>query len=109
MHAIACALNISLISVSQYLQAQAQQLAAERSTLAKEQEQLGTDLCHLEAQVQSHQLVTEARARRDAKHAATVQQLQVRMSSIAHMHRRARMQFEHYIGTHTACVLPLGS
>ena len=107
MHATACALKISLISISQSLQAQAQQLAAERSTLAKEQEQLGTDLCHLEAQVQSHQLVTEARARRDAKHAATVQQLQVRVSSICIGGQR--MQFEHYIGTCTACVLPLGS
>jgi hypothetical protein len=103
VHAIACALKISL-SISQYLQAQAQQLAAERSTLAKEQKQLATDLCHLEAQVQSHQLVTEARAKRDANHAATVQQLQVRILSIRI--RAQRMQHERFIGTCTACVLP---
>jgi hypothetical protein len=80
VHAIACALKISL-SILQYSQAQAQQLAAERSTLAKEQKQLAADLCHIEAQVQSHQLVTEARAKRDANHAVTVQRLQVRVSS----------------------------
>lgn len=104
MHAIACALKISH-SISQYLQAQAQQLAAERSTLAEEQKQLATDLCHLEAQVQSHQLVTEARAKRDANHAATVQQLQVRVLSTCI--RAQRMQSERVIGTCTACVLPL--
>lgn len=58
------------------LQAQARQLATERGNLAEEQRQLAADVCRLEAHVKNHQLVTEARARREAADAAKAQQLE---------------------------------
>lgn len=68
-----------------HLQAQARQLAAERENLGEEQRQLAADVCRIEAHVQNHQLVTEARVRRQAADAAKVQQLEVYFRAIPDM------------------------
>jgi hypothetical protein len=80
------------------MQAQVQQLAAERDKLAEEKSQLATNVCRLEAQVQNHQLVAEARAKREAGHTVTVLQLQVRPE-----HARRIYSLQLHLTEITAC------
>jgi hypothetical protein len=67
----------SFIVIQPCMQAQVQQLTVEGDKLANKQRHLAASVCRLEAQVEKHQLVSEARTKQEAAHTATMQQLQV--------------------------------